>query len=72
MHPQASIHQEIKHLLVRNWRVDLSWIPRDANAAADWLAKQGAHHSPLAWLQLVDNVASKLEWLILKDPLVVP
>ncbi|XP_057425643.1 uncharacterized protein LOC130719009 [Lotus japonicus] len=71
VHPQASIIRDIKLLLGLDWRVELSWIPCDANAAAHWLAKQGAHSS-LPGLQLVTNVAPELEWLIFKDALIVP
>ncbi|KAK4271783.1 hypothetical protein QN277_020424 [Acacia crassicarpa] len=39
-HPDVDVIREIKAMLGRNWEVQLRWIPREANMAADYVAKQ--------------------------------
>lgn len=36
---QVSLLNDLRLLLQRSWRVELSWIHREGNAAANWLAK---------------------------------
>ncbi|KAK4266456.1 hypothetical protein QN277_027375 [Acacia crassicarpa] len=39
-HPDEDVIQEIKGKIGRSWEVQVRWIPRDANKAADYVAKQ--------------------------------
>ncbi|XP_057425671.1 uncharacterized protein LOC130719033 [Lotus japonicus] len=65
------ILKEIMAIMAREWRVTVNWVHRDGNAAADWLVKHG--HSLLApCVQVISQLASELQLLLLKDSLVVP
>ncbi|XP_057418831.1 uncharacterized protein LOC130713045 [Lotus japonicus] len=59
---------DIRELLQRRWVVSLSYVGRDCNASADWLAKRGAS-SPLDLECSLDSPPWELEVLILRDRL---
>ncbi|XP_057452140.1 uncharacterized protein LOC130743947 [Lotus japonicus] len=70
-HAQTGVIQDIFVLMNMTWHVELAWIPREINCAADWMAKQavrcgnpGFHH--------VDSPPHELEVFILQDMLGVP
>lgn len=57
---------EIKELIERHWQVWVSWVPREANAVADWLTKQGLR-SRVQELVDVPTPSPDLQVLLLKD-----
>ncbi|XP_057444715.1 uncharacterized protein LOC130736957 [Lotus japonicus] len=67
-HAQVGILQEIYGLVGRCWRVELCWIPREINGAADWMANQGAR-SRWKGTQFVDSPDQELEVFVLQDKL---
>ena len=57
--------QKIKHLLERDWDVEISYIYRDANHAANWLVFRG--HSLVVGLHFYCTPPSALGGIISKD-----
>ncbi|KAL6555157.1 hypothetical protein OROGR_006415 [Orobanche gracilis] len=60
--------KEIKLLLRREWETSISWIPRESNRAADWLAKKGLHLLN-SGVKVIDVADSELETILLRDSL---
>lgn len=71
LHIHASALQEVHELLNRNWTTNLSWIHKEGNSAAYWLAKEGATFR-IPGLRVVASLPPELDFLLLKDSLSVP
>lgn len=41
-HAQLALVNDIRQLLRRTWTIEVTWIHREENAVADWLAKRAS------------------------------
>ncbi|XP_057427717.1 uncharacterized protein LOC130721007 [Lotus japonicus] len=62
---------EIKNLTQLQWQVLVSWVPRDANKAADWMAKASTRDEVLRFARVL-SPDPDLQVIILKDALGIP
>ncbi|XP_057426402.1 uncharacterized protein LOC130719814 [Lotus japonicus] len=68
---QVLLVNEIHSLLHLQWQVLLSWVLREMNSAADWLAKASCHDQALGFT-MVNLPDPELQVIILKDALGIP